>query len=529
MKKLGLLLFAMTCTLGLWACSKEPASTVATAAPAETTIQQETNQSTQSPEPQNWTGVDEQTRKFLTEQLTTFGTWYNLGLTSQYISPEFLDPASFFCLGTDGECIPFTPEELDLLEEEGYNHLAMNSGRHKLDRQRADQVLNEIFSISMEDLTHPEAPRIHAGIDYHPALDAYSASSSFCDDFRKEFSQVELKDAIPLANGELEVFYALPSGAEGVITLAQLDGVWKIRSNLNLQDYQAYAVDYSAREKTLWNPVIPLQISYIDYFSQERIYPKQQDDDPLGWDDQYSLSCDGKHYLVRQSRQRYHLGEMVTEQALSWVIPNVSTDDGITFRIAMSDYLYGVRGNDIIQMDYWGNIQVLFTDETGSLGKMDPLSVPFLLEDQRVLFFLAGAGERMGIYRVYLPNHQVDLFYDDLESCEDFCDGNGCRNFVFNYAYSNQELVWTRENTAFLAYFRSLWNDSDSIFYTPEYESIGEEHWLGKLAEDEDQDPFFACYYSAKTGTYAEAVMGRESSLVTYQDLSPLERTPWWN
>lgn len=529
MRKINLLLFLVICLLGLCACSQEPdAPTIATAAPAQSTTQQANDptvpETTLSLEDPSWAGVDEQTKAFLTQQFTTFGTWYNLALTSHYISPEFVDPAMFFCLGTDGTCVPFTQEELDLIQQDGYNRLALDGAAHKLDKKRSDEIMRQTFGITTADLTHPEAPRLDLNMFYCQQLDAYCVWSRSIPELEQTFSNVEVKDAKTLQNGDIEIFYGLPEGKEGVVTLTQSDGTWKIRSNLSLSDHQAYGVDYSTREKTPWPQVVPLEISYDDYFSSERIYPKEQDDEPWGWD-KYYLACDGENYLIRQRMEPY---ANITQDLL-WVIPNVHVDDGITFRMAMSDYLYGIRGNDIIQMDYWGNIHVLFTDETGSLSKMDPYVVPFLLEDQRVLFFCAGSADHMAIYRTYLPSRQTDLFYDGLENMDELSDGDEWGFPLFHYAYSNFELVWTRENTAFLAHYQSLLDDKDSVLYGPEYESVSEMDWIGRLADREDEDPFLVCYYNAQADTYKESVFGRESSEVTYNHLSALERTPWWN
>lgn len=503
--------------------------------PAEdTNLPEETMEPTETTAPAEadqilWEGVDQETAAYLTQQFTDPESWYYMALCDDYISPEFMDPKPFFSNGTDGEPIPFTQKEVELLGEDENGSLVLEYSSHKVDRARADEILGEIFGITMADFRSPE--HLHMSIHYYEEQDLYAfASFSPWWAYADTDNQVQILGGRLQDNGDIAITYNDGRNAPRVVTVRNVDGVWKVRSNIMVSDVQAYSTDYGDMELP-WE--VPETLSYEEYFSQRRGYTQNDEYGAAGtgWLADYTVECDGSRLVVRKNSKESGVNVNINSEIV-WVIPSDVDFSWCCVRYKTPEYIFGIRGNELFQVDYYGNYETLLVDDTGILAQQveyGSWSGCYLTDE--VIWFVAGVSEGVpGIYRLYMPTGQVDLIYDDFSAYTDGADQSGWGWPYIRVAYSNYEVCWFRENEPFWDHYYELVEDPDSVLYTdPRYEGFHPQEGTGSmiLADDLDVEPVVACYYNSAEDHYYQEVIGRISSELTYDEIYR-QTSHWW-
>ena len=494
--------------------------------PAETTLPAET-------EPELWTGVDEATAEELTALFTDPESWYYMALCSDYIAPEFMEVREFFYQGTDGERVYFTEEDLDSISAEGQSRLALEASNHKVDPDRANEILGEVLGITMEDLRNPNTS--YTGIHYYEEIDCWSVNNTrpWWGWVEGEYENVvEVLGSQALENGDIAITYTDGRNANRIVTVRNVDGVWKVRSNLLAADVKAYSTDYSAQELP-WS--VPETMSYEEYFSEVRNYTENDryGYSGTGWLSDYIIECDGYHMVVRKESTKSGVNANMNQEII-WVIPSEVDFSQCFIRYKTQKWLFGRKGNEIFRVDYYGNYETLFVDETGMLSQTRESGWASTLMDQTI-WFVAGVNEgepHPGIYRLYMPTGQVDLIYDDFPSYADGVDGNGWSlPAKVSAAYSNVEVAWTQSNEAFWTTYYAMVDDETSVLYTDEkyqgYSLTQEAMPSMLLADDLDVDPSLASHYNALSGELHQTVIGRASSELSFDQIQ-YEHLRWW-
>lgn len=502
--------------------------------PAEEYETQETTVPVETSEPSLWLGVDEETAAYLTAQFTDPTSWYYMALCDDYISPEYMSPTMFFDSGTDGEKVFFTDADYDAIGADVHSRYVMDASYHKLDHTRANQILWDIFGITMSDFRHPNNRVMN--ITYYEELDCWSAASCLLwwevgDGIE---NSVEILGGQSLENGDIAITYTDGRNCRRVVTVRNTDGVWKVRSNLMASDIEAYSTDFSSMELP-WD--VPESMSYEQYFSEYRAYT---DEDQYGWSGtgwltDYTVECDGCQLVVRENSKKSGANGNINSPIV-WVI-QLDLDFTQSFiRYRTQEYLFGVKGNEVFRVDYYGNYETLFLDETGMLAQKHLGGVQWVSDAvDQTIWFVAGVNEgepHPGIYRIYMPTGQVDLVYDDFPSYAEGVDENGWGiPEQVRIVYSNQEVVWYRDNDAFWAYYNALVDDETSVLYTDPkysgYELSQEVAPAMMLADELDVDPWLACYFDISTGYYYQEGTGRMSSDLTFDQID-YDGSRWW-
>ena len=171
------------------------------------------------------------------------------------------------------------------------------------------------------------------------------------------------------------------------------------------------------------------QLSYDQYFAQYRYYyyaaagerPKQQYYWG-GWNN-------GKDKCEVWMKD----GKIFAGDSLTGNYVQVGNETFGNTKVTCCDefWIYCIKDQtELFRIDYKGeNRQTLYVDET---KKIAPFDITYShVRDNSVLFFVAAAGEKYGIYRLYLPDMTLDLLYttEDIPHLYE--------------PYSNFEITWS--------------------------------------------------------------------------------------
>ena len=194
---------------------------------------------------------------------------------------------------------------------------------------------------------------------------------------------------------------------------------------------EAAAAATEAAETEATEPSLPWELpeknpdpSYTDYFAEERTYDFEKD---LHIGNGMNLIADSSDpgywtgvYTLEQDEESLRVVPYKTFQE-TWVVGPAENYRDCVWAVAAPDRAYGFRaGREVVSVDYLsGEITTLYRDETGVLSELvegeDHISTGrMILADSRVLYFLAGCEDAAGIYRLYLPEGQVDLVYSGI-------------------------------------------------------------------------------------------------------------------
>ena len=214
--------------------------------------------------------------------------------------------------------------------------------------------------------------------------------------------------------------------------------------------------------------------SYTDYFAEERTYDFKKDlyigngmnliadsSDPRYWTGVYTLEQDEESLRVVPYK---------TSQE-TWVVGPAENYRDCVWAVATPDRAYGFRaGREVVSVDYLsGEITTLYRDETGALSELvegeNHISTGrMILADSRVLYFLAGCEDAAGIYRLYLPEGQVDFVYGGIPL--------DTKPFLETPLFtSNWKVGWCERNPEYAALKEEL-NTPDSPYLAEYYAKL---------------------------------------------------------
>lgn len=215
-------------------------------------------------------------------------------------------------------------------------------------------------------------------------------------------------------------------------------------------------------------PAVQEALSYGEYFSEVRSYDQEAD---IRANTEFFVGEDSLagEYSLQQDEEAVRIVpyKLTKEQ---WVIGPAADFEGCVWKIATPTQAFGIRdGKEIFSVDYLtGAQQTLYVDETGGLQRLVDSNADgtfMILAEDQVLFCLAGAGENLGIYRIYLPNGQADLLYDGIPL-------DAVPELLSDKVYSNQSIGWWQKNSEYYALMEEL-NTPDSPYLEEYYAQIG--------------------------------------------------------
>lgn len=241
--------------------------------------------------------------------------------------------------------------------------------------------------------------------------------------------------------------------------------------------------------------------SYTDYFAEERTYDPEKDlhgntgmnlitdsEDPWYWTGVYSLEQDEESLRVVPYK---------TFQE-TWVVGPAENYRDCVWAVAAPDRAYGFRaGREVVSVDYLsGEITTLYRDETGALSELieeeeDHICRGLMtLADGRILYFLAGCEDASGIYRLYLPEGQLDLVYGGIPL--------DTKPFLEPLLFpSNRKVGWCERNPEYTALMEEL-NTPDSPYLAEYYAGLGPEQEPDRVAIYEILDEAIRLYYGVE-------------------------------
>ena len=274
-----------------------------------------------------------------------------------------------------------------------------------------------------------------------------------------------------------------------------------------------------ATETEATEPSLPWELpekspdpSYTDYFAEERTYDLEKDlhigngmnliadsSDPWYWTGVYTLEQDEESLRVVPYK---------TFQE-TWVVGPAENYRDCVWAVATPDRAYGFRaGREVVSVDYLsGEITTLYRDETGALSELvegeDHISTgQMVLADGRVLYFLAGCEDAAGIYRLYLPEGQLDLVYSGIPLDTE-------PSLVPLLFTSNWKVGWSEKSPEYAALMEEL-NTPDSPYLAEYYAGLapGKEpdrvsiHEIldGAIRLNYGLEPFQLYQYDVETG-----------------------------
>ena len=238
-----------------------------------------------------------------------------------------------------------------------------------------------------------------------------------------------------------------------------------------------------ATETEATEPSLPWELpekspdsSYTDYFAEERTYDLKKDlhgntgmnlitdsEDPWYWTGVYSLEQDEESLRVVPYK---------TFQE-TWVVGPAENYRDCVWAVAAPDRAYGFRaGREVVSVDYLsGEITTLYRDETGALSELieeennNTCRGLMILAEGRVLYFLAGCEDAAGIYRLYLPEGQMDLIHGGIPL--------DTKPWLMPPLFpSNRKVGWGEENPQYAALKEEL-NTPDSAYLARYYAGLG--------------------------------------------------------
>lgn len=263
-----------------------------------------------------------------------------------------------------------------------------------------------------------------------------------------------------------------------------------------------------ATETEATEPSLPWELpekspdsSYTDYFAEERTYDPEKDlhgntgmnlitdsEDPWYWTGVYSLE---------QDEESLRMVPYKTFQE-TWVVGPAENYRDCVWAVAAPDRAYGFRaGREVVSVDYLsGEITTLYRDETGALSELieeeeDHICRGLMtLADGRVLYFLAGCEDASGIYRLYLPEGQLDLVYGGIPlDTKPFLEP-----LLFT---SNWKVGWCERNPEYAALKEEL-NTPDSPYLAEYYAGLAPGQEPDRVAIYEILDEAIRLYYGVE-------------------------------
>lgn len=267
---------------------------------------------------------------------------------------------------------------------------------------------------------------------------------------------------------------------------------------------EAAAAATEAAETEETEPSLPWELpeqspdpSYTDYFAEERIYDPEKDlhigngmnliadsSDPWYWTGVYTLEQDKESLRVVPYK--------IFQE--TWVVGPAENYRDCVWAVAMPDRAYGFRGGrEVVSVGYLsGEITTLYRDETGALSELvqweNPISTGrMILADGRVLYFLAGCGDAAGIYRLYLPEGQLDLIHGGIPL------DKGPRLVPLLFP-SNRKVGWSEKSPQYAALMEEL-NTPDSPYLEEYYAKLPLGQEADRVAIYEILDGAIRLYY----------------------------------
>lgn len=263
-----------------------------------------------------------------------------------------------------------------------------------------------------------------------------------------------------------------------------------------------------ATEAEATEPSLPWELpekspdpSYTDYFAEERTDEFEKNlyintsialiadpSDPWYWTGGYSLEQDEESLRVVPYK---------TFQE-TWVVGPAENYRDCVWAVAAPDRAYGFRaGREVVSVDYLsGEITTLYRDETGALSELieeeeDHICRGLMtLADGRVLYFLAGCEDASGIYRLYLPEGQLDLVYGGIPlDTKPFLEP-----LLFT---SNWKVGWCERNPEYAALKEEL-NTPDSPYLAEYYAGLAPGQEPDRVAIYEILDEAIRLYYGVE-------------------------------
>lgn len=240
------------------------------------------------------------------------------------------------------------------------------------------------------------------------------------------------------------------------------------------------------------------KLSYEEYFSEIRNYPYNERGEFLEYGYYRSTwhTSDGYCEIWLQDSKIF-AGSSLSGHYVQ--VGEETYSEDTTFIVGCDEqWIYVIEDNTtLFRMDYRGeNRQVLFVDETGKIATYG-FSTTVYVRDGSVLFFMAGAGDDYGFYRLYLHDMTLDLLYT-----------TPIKSYLLA-PYSNQEITWYCDNPEFEALYDKLMSDP-----TSKYSQMDPDGNSAKLEISSDyKTPIeYDYYYNAKTGKLLEQPLYGERS-----------------
>lgn len=260
--------------------------------------------------------------------------------------------------------------------------------------------------------------------------------------------------------------------------------------------------------------------SYEDYFAQviDYHYP-----DPDGGAEPWLISAG---YNIDPYVLTYEGPDLYIASGNGELLLKITDMPGLDVFCCDRSWIYAVvNGKELIRMNFFGEIETLFTDEAG-LIKVNCLA------DGKVLYFWAGLPEGgAAIYRLYIPDGRADVLYqitqEELEQYyyEPPADGGETEFSRASAGYlmsavepvSNFEFTWVTGNREFCELYDSLVLHAGDH---PQYFDQGLEGVEIKFRIEVDYGirEYTDHYYNARTGEHLTRQQSGYSNPVY----------PWW-
>ena len=284
--------------------------------------------------------------------------------------------------------------------------------------------------------------------------------------------------------------------------------------------------------------------SYKNYFAQVIDYHYPDDTDPdrdlSAWRFQFGYYFDNSYTLIYEDPDLYfsrYYFEYVHGRRPDLWLWKIAEIPALDIFYADERWIYAVAdGRELIRMDYFGEIETLFTDELGLIRING-------LYDGKVLYFWAGLPEGgAAICRLYIPEGRADALYritqKELESYyyeppasygeeNPYSTSPGYQLYGVQ-AISNFEFVWATPNPEFWELYDSIVLHAENY---PQYFSWGLDDSEIKYYVGVDYGvwEYTDHYYNALTGEHLEHPSRSGSGLLPLwwkeMQQTPLENT----
>lgn len=163
-----------------------------------------------------------------------------------------------------------------------------------------------------------------------------------------------------------------------------------------------------------WSPLPYTSLSYDAYFSTVR----ETFSECYGpnWP-----GSDGSTYRIIPE----DLSVVDAEGSVHWTVPTLDDRSGCQWMLCDGSWAYGVRnGNELIRIDLLtGKIESIFTCDQMMCGMAsDDFVRNLMITDRDMLYFLAKVQEKIGLYRIYLPEMRLEFLHDQIPADTLLCE-----------------------------------------------------------------------------------------------------------